>query len=81
MQVPVEVPSVGEAVVEMRVRKWHKSLGATVAKDEPLVEVTTDKVDFMIDAPVAGVLSEIRAANGAEIHPHDIVAMISALAR
>ena len=56
----VTMPALGESVTEGTVTRWLKSVGDQVAVDEPLLEVSTDKVDTEIPSPVAGVLLEIR---------------------
>src|SRR6478736_8459979 len=58
----VTLPALGESVTEGTVTRWLKQVGDTVAVDEPLLEVSTDKVDTEIPSPVAGVLLEISAA-------------------
>jgi 2-oxoglutarate dehydrogenase E2 component (dihydrolipoamide succinyltransferase) len=55
----VKLPALGESVTEGTVTRWLKKIGDTVAIDEPLVEVSTDKVDTEIPSPVAGVLQQI----------------------
>src|SRR5690349_15676217 len=55
----VQMPALGESVTEGTVTRWLKSVGDTVAVDEPLLEVSTDKVDTEIPSPVAGTLQEI----------------------
>src|SRR5947208_16362960 len=62
MATPVTLPALGESVTEGTVTRWLKQVGDTVAVDEPLLEVSTDKVDTEIPSPVAGVLLEITAA-------------------
>ena len=62
MSTPVTLPALGESVTEGTVTRWLKQVGDTVAVDEPLLEVSTDKVDTEIPSPVAGVLLEITAA-------------------
>ena len=57
----VTMPALGESVTEGTVTRWLKNVGDTVAVDEPLLEVSTDKVDTEIPSPVAGVLQEILA--------------------
>ena len=59
MQVSVTMPTLDESVTEGTVTQWLKSEGDTVALDEPLLEVSTDKVDTEIPSPAAGVLTEI----------------------
>ncbi|HRY10596.1 MAG TPA: hypothetical protein P5544_11535, partial [Candidatus Nanopelagicales bacterium] len=61
MATPVTMPQLGESVTEGTVTRWLKQVGDTVAADEPLLEVSTDKVDTEIPSPVSGVLTEIRA--------------------
>ena len=61
MSTPVTLPALGESVTEGTVTRWLKQVGDTVAVDEPLLEVSTDKVDTEIPSPVAGVLLEISA--------------------
>ncbi|MBE9940260.1 biotin/lipoyl-containing protein, partial [Cellulosimicrobium cellulans] len=55
----VQMPALGESVTEGTVTRWLKSVGDTVAVDEPLLEVSTDKVDTEIPSPVAGTLEQI----------------------
>jgi pyruvate dehydrogenase E2 component (dihydrolipoamide acetyltransferase) len=55
----VTMPALGESVTEGTVTRWLKQVGDTVAVDEPLLEVSTDKVDTEIPSPVAGVLQEV----------------------
>ncbi|MCW2755323.1 MAG: 2-oxoglutarate dehydrogenase, component, dihydrolipoamide succinyltransferase, partial [Marmoricola sp.] len=62
MSTPVTLPALGESVTEGTVTRGLKQVGDTVAVDEPLLEVSTDKVDTEIPSPVAGVLLEISAA-------------------
>ncbi|HET7682493.1 MAG TPA: 2-oxoglutarate dehydrogenase, E2 component, dihydrolipoamide succinyltransferase [Marmoricola sp.] len=61
MSTPVSLPALGESVTEGTVTRWLKQVGDTVAVDEPLLEVSTDKVDTEIPSPVAGTLLEISA--------------------
>ncbi|MCZ4649797.1 pyruvate dehydrogenase complex dihydrolipoyllysine-residue acetyltransferase, partial [Rhodococcus pyridinivorans] len=58
---PVTMPALGESVTEGTVTRWLKAVGDEVAVDEPLLEVSTDKVDTEIPSPVAGILTEITA--------------------
>src|SRR5918995_3980263 len=55
----VKMPALGESVTEGTVTRWLKNVGDTVAVDEPLLEVSTDKVDTEVPSPVAGVLLKI----------------------
>jgi 2-oxoglutarate dehydrogenase E2 component (dihydrolipoamide succinyltransferase) len=60
----IRVPTLGESVTEATIGKWFKKAGDTVAVDEPLVELETDKVTIEVPAPAAGVLAEIAAKDG-----------------
>ena len=62
MPVSVTLPALGESVTEGTVTRWLKQVGDTVATDEPLLEVSTDKVDTEIPSPAAGTLLEIKVA-------------------
>ena len=64
MPTDVIMPQMGESIFEGTITKWLKKIGDAVEKDEPLFEISTDKVDAEIPAPVAGVLKEIRVAEG-----------------
>src|SRR3954454_11968137 len=61
MATEVNLPALGESVTEGTVTRWLKQVGDSVAVDEPLLEVSTDKVDTEIPSPVAGTLLEIKA--------------------
>src|SRR5882762_1104337 len=67
MTVEIKVPSLGESVTEATVAKWLKQPGEAVARDEPVVELETDKVTLEVPAPAAGILGEIRAAAGSNV--------------
>ena len=67
MSETVELPALGESVTEGTVTRWLKSVGETVEVDEPLVEVSTDKVDTEIPSPVAGVIEEILVEEDEEV--------------
>jgi len=64
MATEIRVPTLGESVTEATIGRWFKKAGEAVAVDEPLVELETDKVTVEVPAPVAGVLSEIKAKDG-----------------
>jgi len=64
MAIEIRVPSLGESVVEATVGQWFKQAGDTVAADEPLVELETDKVTVEVPAPASGVLAEIAVKSG-----------------
>ena len=72
----VVMPQMGESIFEGTITKWLKKAGDTVEKDEPLFEISTDKVDAEIPSPVAGILSEIRVAEGATVEINTVVAVI-----
>src|ERR1700710_2441297 len=61
MSTPVKLPELGESVTEGTITRWLKAVGDTLEVDEPLLEVSTDKVDTEIPSPVAGTLLEIKA--------------------
>jgi 2-oxoglutarate dehydrogenase E2 component (dihydrolipoamide succinyltransferase) len=72
----VVMPQMGESIFEGTITRWLKKAGDRVEKDEPLFEISTDKVDAEIPSPVAGILSEIRAAEGATVEINTVVAVI-----
>jgi 2-oxoglutarate dehydrogenase E2 component (dihydrolipoamide succinyltransferase) len=76
-QVPVVMPQMGESITEGTITKWLKQAGERVEKDEPLFEISTDKVDAEIPSPVAGVLAEIKVPEGATVQINTVVALIS----
>ncbi len=72
----VIMPQMGESIVEGTVTKWFKKVGERVERDEPLFEISTDKVDTEIPAPTAGVLSEILVNEGQTVQVNTVVARI-----
>ena len=64
MTTEILVPALGESVTEAYVAKWLKSVGDAVGVDEPLIELETDKVTLEVNAPHAGVLTNISAQEG-----------------
>ncbi|MGA1346669.1 MAG: biotin/lipoyl-containing protein, partial [Ilumatobacteraceae bacterium] len=72
----VTLPQLGETVTEGTITQWFKKVGDTVAADEPLFEVSTDKVDTEVPSPIAGVLTEIRVAEGDTVDVGSIVAVV-----
>ena len=72
----VVMPQMGESIFEGTITKWLKKVGDSVAKDEPLFEISTDKVDAEIPAPIAGTLSEIKVPEGATVQINTVVAVI-----
>ena len=67
MAVDIVVPSLGESVSEATIAKWFKKAGDVVAADEPVCELETDKVTLEVNAPAAGMLKEIKAAEGSTV--------------
>ena len=81
MRVEVKVPQLPESVAEATLVSWHKKVGEAVARDENLVDVETDKVVLELPAPEAGVLVEIRQADGATVAGQEVIAVIDTDAR
>ena len=77
MPTDVIMPQMGESIFEGTITKWLKKTGDQVQKDEPLFEISTDKVDAEIPSPVAGVLTEIKIAEGATVQINTVVAVVS----
>ena len=73
---PILVPTLGESVSEATVGKWLKKAGDSVAADEPLVELETDKVTLEVNAPAAGVLSAILVEDGGTVGPGAVLGQI-----
>jgi pyruvate dehydrogenase E2 component (dihydrolipoamide acetyltransferase) len=73
----VVMPQMGESIVEGTLTKWLKKAGDTVVLDEPLFEISTDKVDTEIPSPAAGVLSEVLVQEGQTIQVNAVIARIS----
>lgn len=78
MLTEVIMPQMGESIFEGTVTRWLKKVGDRVVRDEPLFEISTDKVDSEIPAPATGILKEIRAEEGATVQINTIVALIEA---
>ena len=76
----VRMPALGESVTEGTVTTWLKAVGDAVDADEPLLEVSTDKVDSEVPSPVAGFLAEIRVPEDETVEVGTVVAVISASA-
>jgi len=74
----VIMPQMGESIAEGTVTKWMKKVGDKVQRDEPLFEISTDKVDAEIPAPAAGVLKEIRVEPGMTVPINTVVGVIAA---
>ncbi|CAB4819859.1 MAG: dihydrolipoyllysine-residue succinyltransferase [Actinobacteria bacterium] len=74
----ITLPQLGETVTEGTILRWFKKIGDSVAADEPLFEISTDKVDTEVPSPIAGTLMEIRANEGDTIAVGTIVAVVGA---
>ncbi len=77
MTAEIRVPTLGESVTEATVARWLKQPGEAVARDEPVVELETDKVTLEVPAPEAGVIGEIRAAEGSNVPVGAILGLIA----
>ena len=75
-RIEVPMPQMGESIAEGTVSKWLKQLGETVERDEPILEISTDKVDAEIPSPASGTLVEISVAEGETVEVGTIVAFI-----
>src|SRR6266567_2481980 len=73
----VVMPQMGESIVEGTLTKWLKKPGDRVERDEPLFEISTDKVDTEIPSPIAGTLSEVLVEEGKTVAINTVVAKIS----
>src|SRR5215469_9716802 len=78
MAVDIVMPQMGESIFEGTITKWLKKPGDKVERDEPLFEISTDKVDAEIPAPAAGVLKEIKVGEGQTVPIQTVVAVIDA---
>lgn len=76
----VLMPQMGESITEGTITKWLKKVGDTVQRDEPIFEISTDKVDAEIPSPVAGTLSEIKVGEGKTVTINTVVAVIGGAA-
>ncbi|WP_158819749.1 2-oxoglutarate dehydrogenase, E2 component, dihydrolipoamide succinyltransferase [Granulicella sp. S156] len=76
MPTDVVMPQMGESITEGTLTKWLKKPGDTVARDEPLFEISTDKVDAEIPSPVAGTLGEIKVQEGATVSINTVVCSV-----
>src|SRR5262245_20487132 len=77
MAANVIMPQMGESIFEGTITKWLRKVGDSVKRDEPLFEISTDKVDSEIPAPASGILSEIRVKEGETVQINTVVAVIS----
>jgi 2-oxoglutarate dehydrogenase E2 component (dihydrolipoamide succinyltransferase) len=75
-RVEVPMPQMGESIAEGTVSKWIKKVGESIGRDEPLLEISTDKVDAEIPAPAAGVLTEIAVQEGQTVEVGTVLGFI-----
>ena len=78
MPTDIVMPQMGESIVEGTITKWLKKPGDKVQRDEPLFEISTDKVDAEIPAPASGVLQEIKVTEGTTVGVNTVVGTIAA---
>src|ERR1700719_2274257 len=76
MPTDVVMPQMGESIAEGTIVRWIKKVGDKVDRDEPLFEISTDKVDAEIPSPAAGVVTEIRVKEGETVGVNSVVAVI-----
>src|SRR2546425_9092234 len=76
MATEVVMPQMGESIAEGTITKWLKNVGDHVDRDEPLFEISTDKVDAEIPAPAAGTLTEIKFKEGETVEVNTVVAVL-----
>src|SRR5256885_16760862 len=76
MQTDIIMPQMGESIDEGTITKWLKKPGDKVQRDEPLFEISTDKVDAEIPAPASGVLQEIKVTEGTTVGVNTVVGNI-----
>ncbi|MDE0780778.1 MAG: 2-oxoglutarate dehydrogenase complex dihydrolipoyllysine-residue succinyltransferase [Alphaproteobacteria bacterium] len=76
MATEIKVPEMGESVTEGTIARWFKAVGEAIKADEPLVEIETDKVTVEVPAPSSGVLTEIRADEGADVEVGSVIGAI-----
>ncbi|MDH4044150.1 MAG: E3 binding domain-containing protein, partial [Gemmatimonadota bacterium] len=75
-RVDVIMPQMGESIAEGTVSRWLKQVGDAVKRDEPILEISTDKVDAEIPAPASGVLAEIKVTEGTTVEVQTVIAVI-----
>src|SRR5262250_3323962 len=78
MPTDVIMPQMGESIFEGTLTKWLKKPGDKVQRDEPLFEISTDKVDAEIPAPASGILKEVKVAEGTTVQVNTVVGVIDA---
>ena len=78
MPIDIVMPQMGESIVEGTITKWLKKPGDKIRRDEPLFEISTDKVDAEIPAPASGTLQDIKVSEGATVQVNTVVGTIAA---
>src|ERR671911_727291 len=76
MATEVVMPQMGESIAEGTITKWLKKVGDRVERDEPLFEISTDKVDAEIPSPAAGTLTDVRFKEGDTVEVNTVVAVL-----
>src|ERR1043166_1646050 len=76
MATEVVMPQMGESIAEGTITKWLKNVGDHVERDEPLFEISTDKVDAEIPSPAAGTLTDIKHKEGETVEVNTVVAVL-----
>src|SRR5258705_5300529 len=76
MSTEIVMPQMGESIAEGTITKWLKKVGERVERDEPLFEISTDKVDAEIPSPAAGTLTEVRFKEGETVDVNTVVAVL-----
>src|SRR5215212_5088546 len=76
MSTEVVMPQMGESIAEGTITKWLKKVGDRVERDEPLFEISTDKVDAEIPSPAAGTLTEIKFQEGETVEVNKVIAVL-----
>src|SRR5438874_10725338 len=76
MATEVVMPQMGESIAEGTITRWMKNVGDRVDRDEPLFEISTDKVDAEIPSPAAGTLTEIKFKEGETVEVNTVVAVL-----
>ncbi len=75
-RVEVIMPQMGESIVEGTVSRWLKEVGDEIKRDDPILEISTDKVDAEIPSPADGILAEIKVAEGETVEVQTVVAVL-----
>ena len=76
MAIDIVVPTLGESVSDATIARWMKQAGEAVTRDEPIVELETDKVTLEVPSPVAGILSKIIANEGSTVEVGALLARV-----